>query len=82
MELVILNHAAVVEGSSPKKSLNNHVFLLIYSKYLEGKQIKHKAKSKLMQIKWMKDGRMVPQAVFVLMRGKLYVHYYQDKRVY
>lgn len=70
------------KGALPQKSLNNHVFLLIYSKYLEGKQIKHKAKSKLMQIKWMKDGPTAPQALFVLMRGKLYVHYYQDKRVY
>lgn len=35
-----------------------------------------------MQIKWMKDGQRVPWVVFVLMRGKLYVHYYQDKGVY
>ena len=41
VELVILNHAACGRNREPLgKSLNNHVFPLIYSKYLSGQQIK------------------------------------------
>lgn len=63
-----------------QKSLNNHVFPLIYSKYLSREQIKA-GKSRLMQMKPLKDGGSSGNA-FVLIRRKQYCCHYQPKQVY
>ncbi len=63
-----------------QKSLNNHVFPLIYSKYLSREQIKG-GRRRLMQMKQLRDGRSSGNA-FVLITRKQYCCNYQPKQVY